>query len=342
MARIDGEGDELGHANLLNVGIGREGLLDVPHVGTAAGEDDAAQQLVVVLVGDLLAHVEDDLGETALDDVDELTALDRTLGVDAVLERVVDVINVSIGRAVFQLHLLGFALLHAQRGNVLGDIVDTDRNDGQMAHHVLPEHGDGGSVGAEVYEDAARALLGLGEHYVGQFEGSQIHLDHLDAGHLEALVQLLEERLALKNVQEVALQARGGNAHGVELKLGVDAILLFGNVDDLLVGILHVTVLVHEFAHHLLSNLGIGGQVDDLGVAHAAHRLSAHAYEDLADVGLELPLELLDNGGEALGCLVDVVDHALAYERRRVFAGQRHDTDAAVGLLLPCDAGHLR
>ena len=170
-----------------------ESLLDVLHVGAAARQYDAAQQLVVVFVGNLVPRVLNDFLQASLDNLDELTALHLTVFVDGELERVVNVVVVSVGRGILQFHVLSLAFLHLQRGNIFRDIAAAEGNDGEVAQDVFRIDRDGCCVGTDVDECASRAFLGLGEHAVSQCERSQIELHDADAGVLEALVQFLEE-----------------------------------------------------------------------------------------------------------------------------------------------------
>ncbi len=74
-----------------------------------------------------------------------------------------------------------------------------------MAQNVLRVDADRSGIGTQVDQGTARTALGLGQHAVSQCQRSQIHLGHIDACRLETLVEVLVERLALQDVQEVAL-----------------------------------------------------------------------------------------------------------------------------------------
>ena len=320
-----------------------ESLLDVLHVGTAAGKYDAAQQFVVVIVGYLVPDVLDDFLQPAFDNLDKLATLHLTVLVDGQLERIVDIVVVGIGRGVFQFHLLGLALLHLQAGDVVGDVVAAQGYDGQVAQDVLGIDRDGSSVGTDVDQCAARTLFSLGEHAVGQRQGSEVELGHADACILEALVQLLEESLALEYVQVVTLQLCTLYAHGVELQLRVDAVFLDGSVEYFLVGVNLAAVGVLQFVDHGSCNGASLGQVLDDDVAHAADGLSTHTYIYLGNLRLELCLQFPHDVREALRSLVDVVNHSLADDRRgRVFLDDGQHADAAVEILHARDTRHLR
>ena len=127
-----------------------ESLLDVAHIGAAAGEDDAAQQFVGILRRYLIPYVLDDFGHTTLHNLDELTALYGAVGVDGQLQVVVDIAVVGESRCVFQFHFLSLAFLHLQRCDILGDVGTAERNDGQVAQDVLVVDRYGGGVCTQV------------------------------------------------------------------------------------------------------------------------------------------------------------------------------------------------
>ena len=196
-----------------------ECLLDILHIGTTTGKDDTAQQLFSILFGYLAPYVGHNLLQTSLDNLDELASLYLTLVIDGVFQVVVDLIVFRIGRTVLQLHALGIALFHLQRGNILGDVVGTKRDDSQMTKDVLGVDADGRGVCTQVDQHTARAAFRLGEHAVGQCQRGKIHLGNGDVGSLETAVQILVECLALQDVKEITLNASAGNAHGLQLVL---------------------------------------------------------------------------------------------------------------------------
>ena len=198
---------KLGHANLVDVGVVAEGAINVLHVGAAACEDDAAKKLVGVLVGHLAPYVLHNLLHAGFHDVDELALLHAAVVVDGIGLARVDLVGVGVGRGVVDLHLLGVLLLHLQRCDVLGDVVASQGNDGEVAQNLLVEHGHCCGVGSQVDQYASAALLGLGEHAVGQSQGRQVHLCDGDACVVEAFVDVAVESLAPKDIDEVALDA---------------------------------------------------------------------------------------------------------------------------------------
>ena len=318
-----------------------ESGLDVLHVRAAARQHDAAQQTVGIFAGHLVPHILYDFLYTSLNDFHELTALDRAVVIDRDAHRVVDVAVVGEGRAVFQFHLLGVALFHLQRCDVLGDIVAAKGNDSQVAQHVFEIDRDGGGVGTQVDEHASRALLGIGEHAVGQRQRCQIHVGDGYAGQVEALVEIAVEQLSPEDVQEVALQSGALNAHGVHLVLVVYLVFLRGSIQDFLVLVAHVAVAVHQFVHHFLRDDGVFGKVLHNVVPYTANRLSADTHIDIGYLRLERVGEFLHNVGNALCGFVDVVNHTFADEAARFFRDHCQHGDTAVEVLLSCNTCHL-
>ena len=94
------------------MGVVLECALYLLQVGATTGQDNTAKQLVAILRGHLVPGVLDDFLKASLDNLDEASALDLTVLVDGVLQVVVNIIVVGIGRSILQLHLLGIALLH--------------------------------------------------------------------------------------------------------------------------------------------------------------------------------------------------------------------------------------
>ena len=105
------------------MGILCKGLLNVLHVGAATCQDDTTQQLIIVFGRNLIAYVLYNLLDTSLNNLDKTASFHLTLGIDRVFHIGIDIIIVGIGRSILQLHLLGIAVLHLERSNVLGDVV---------------------------------------------------------------------------------------------------------------------------------------------------------------------------------------------------------------------------
>ena len=332
---------KLRRAYLVDVRVIDESALNVLHVGTAAGQNDASEQLVAIFAGHLKPHVLDDFLHTALHYLDELAALHLSVGVDREAQGVVYVVVVGVCAAVFELHLLCVLELHLQRFDVFGDIGGSERYDGEVAQDVLAVDGDRRGVRSDVDEGASGAFLCLREYAVGESQRREEHLGDIDAGGLEALVEVLVECLALQDVEEVAFYPRALYAHGVELRLCVDLVFLHCHVEYLLVRILPVAVDVHQFDDHVLRDFGLRRQVPGYHVSHAAYGLSAHAHVDLCYRRLELRLQFADDVLDAQYGLVEVVDFTFLYENGRVLPHHGKHVDAAVEIFLSRDTGHL-
>ena len=342
IVRCDGVGDELGNAHLLHVGVVAESTLDVLHVRASAGENESAQQLVGILGRHLIPHVLDYFGQSRLDNLDKLAALHRALLVDGEAQGVVDVAVVGEGTAILELHLLGIALLHLQGSNVLGDVVTAERNDSQVAQHVLVVDRDGGGVGSEVYEHASSALLGLAEHAVGQCQRSQIHLADGYASLVEAVVEVVVESLSPEDVEEIAFETAGLDAYGVELILVVDLVFLCCGIEDFLLRIRHIAVGIHEFVDHLGRDNGLVAQFLDNHIAHAAYGLASHSHVDVCYLALQLVFQLGYYIGKTLACLIDVIHDSLTDALRSIFLNHGQHGDAAVEVLASGNARNLR
>ena len=75
----------------------------------------------------------------------------------------------------------------------------------------------------------------------------------------------------------------------------------------------------------------------------AGDRLRCICMEDLHGVpyGIEGTVQFVDDAGQALACLVYVVDYTFSDAGRRVFFDESQYSDAAVQVLLSCNACHL-
>ena len=266
--------------------------LDVLHIGAATSKDDTSQQLVGILGRHLIPHILYDFVYTCLDNLYEAAAFHKTILVDGVVQGVVDVAVFCIGTAVAQLHRLGLTLFHLQGRDVFGDVVATQRDDSQVAEHILIIDRDCRRIGSQVDKQAASSLLCLAEHTVGKRQGCQIHLGNGNASLVEAVVQIVIERLTPQDVQEIALQAVGLDAYRVELILRVYLVFLGCSIQNFLFGIGHASVGIHQFVDHFGGNDGFSRQILHNDVTDTANRLSADTHVDLGYLTLKLVLQL--------------------------------------------------
>ena len=210
-----------------------------------------------------------------------------------------------------------------------------------MAKNVFGIDRYGCRISPKIDQCTARALLCFCQYAVGQSQRSKVHLCHIDAGGLEALVQFLVESLALQNIEEVAFQTCSLDANGVDLKLRTHLVFLYGSIENLLIRIGHVTVGIHQFNHHILCDNGLVGEILANDIPDAADGLSANADIHLRDFSLELYFQLLDNAGEALCGLVNVIDHTLADKSGRLLFYYGQYLNTAVEVLLARDTSNF-
>ena len=90
VVRCDGWRDELGNANLLNVGMVLESLLDIRHIGASAGKNDSTEELVGIVGRHLIPYILNDFVKTGLHNLNELAALNVAVAVDRIAEGTVD------------------------------------------------------------------------------------------------------------------------------------------------------------------------------------------------------------------------------------------------------------
>ena len=211
-----------------------------------------------------------------------------------------------------------------------------------MAQDVLGIDGYRRRISTEIDQCTARALLCFCQHAVGQSQRGQVHLSDIDIGRLEALVQVLIECLAFQNIEEVAFQTCRLDAYGVDLELRAHLVFLYGSVENLLIWVGHVTVGVHQFDDHILCDNALVGEILANDVPDAADGLSANADIHLSDFSLELCFQLLDDAGEALCGLVDVIDHTLTDKSGRLLLYYGEYLDTAVEILLARDTSYFR
>ena len=96
-AGINGSGHKLCHTHLVDMGVLGKGVLDVRHIRTATSQDDATQQLVIVLSRNLIADILDNLLDTSLHNLNEATALHLALCINRVFQVGVYIVVVGIG-----------------------------------------------------------------------------------------------------------------------------------------------------------------------------------------------------------------------------------------------------
>ena len=86
-------------------------------------------------------------------------------------------------------------------------------------------------------------------------------------------------------------------AHGVELVLVVDFVLLCGGIENLQLWVLHAAIGIHQLVDHVLRDDGVVGQVYHVGVFHATDRLSSNAHIYLGYVCFQRSFKFRDYVG---------------------------------------------
>ena len=236
-------------------------------------------------------------------------------------------------------------LLDLEGGNVASDIVTSKWYHSEMAQHVLMEDGDRSGVGTKVDEQTASTTLSLGKDTLGECQRSEEELCDGDACLVEAYINVVVERLTTDDIEEVTLQARCLYTYGIELVLVVYLIFLGDSIENLLFGVVHIAIVIHELIDHVVGDDGIGRQIPVDNIADAADGLTADAHIDMSYLTLELVFELRDDVGKTLGCLVNVVDNALTDALGGVFFDYSQHGDAAVKVFstgYPRDLGRAK
>lgn len=149
------------------------------------------------------------------------------------------------------------------------------------------------------------------------------------------------ERLAPQDVEEIAFQVITLYTNRIQLVLCIHPIFLYGRVQYLLLWIGHGPVDVHDFIDHVLRYYRSVREVLDNDILDATDGLAAYTYIYLSDLMLENGLEPLDDIGQALSRLVQVVDDSLAYACAGVLLDDGINRDTSVDVVLSGNAGHL-
>ena len=144
----DGSRDRACYSHLISVGEDLEGLVDVLHIGSATGEDDAAKEFAHKFVGHLMPCVLNDLLQASLDNLHKLRHVDAAVVVDGIGLFHVDLAGVGVGRGIFEFHLLCCLVLHLQGCEVLGDVVAAKGNDGQVTKNIAKVDRNGCCLGS--------------------------------------------------------------------------------------------------------------------------------------------------------------------------------------------------
>ena len=202
--------------------------LNVFEVRSASGKNDTPQEIVGIFGWNLEPNILDYLLNTGLNDLYKLATFNLTFGIYGEHQAVIDVVIVCICTGIFELHLFGIGLFHLQRGDVFGDVVTTQRDNGQVTENVFVVNGDRSALCSEVNQHATGPLFGLAQHAICQHHRGKIHLGDGYTGLIETFVEVAIEGFMPQNVEEIAFQTVALYADRVELILLVEFVFLCG------------------------------------------------------------------------------------------------------------------
>ena len=187
------------------------------------------------------------------------------------------------GGTVGQLELFGFVVVDLERGDVVRDVFSAQRDDGQVAQDAALVDGHRGGAEAHVHENAARALLGLGEHDACQAQRRDERFNGVDACLFEAGAHAVADACRGSHVEEASLDVVGVEADGVELRLRAEAVFLRDDVEDFASRRGGTAVGVEYFVDRLVVDDALLVEVFRDGVGHGVHAHAFDAHVDLAD-----------------------------------------------------------
>jgi hypothetical protein len=231
--------------------------------------------------------------------------------------------------------LISSARLRLVRSPIATSFVDAaDGEDGAVVDGAVDEDRDVGRAPADVGDEHAELLLGIGQRRLRRGERADDELVDLDVCAGDALREVLDARRCAGHDVGLDLEAHGAHAERV-----LDPLLA---VDDVAArqDMQHLAVRGHA---HRLGRVGCAGDVLSANLAlvardrhHAAAVLAADVAaadgdEGRADLVAGEAFGLLDARGDRVNGLVDVRDHALLHPDRLgdAVADDVHVTGAA-------------
>ena len=316
---------------------------------SAAGEDKAGvERLFVARFADLVPHQMEDLFGARLKDVgqDAPRHDPRPPAADAGhLDGLVFLDHRRERAAAAPLDLLGFRNRRAQAdGDVVGEVIATDGDDGGVPHAAALEDGEVGGSAADVEQRDAQLFLVRGQHRLGRRELADHRIDHFDAGPVDASHEVLRRRLAAGDDVHVDLEPGAGEAdRRTDALLLVDDEILRQHVEDLAADrqrhrARRVDGAPHVVARHFPV---LAGDRDDTAAVEALDVRAAEPEVDRADLDaghqlgfFDRPLDRFDRGVE--------VDDDAALEPFRLGDAEPDHVDAALFAQLADDRADLR
>ena len=225
--------------------------------------------------------------------------------------------------------------------DVVGDGVAAERNHGRVADDALLENGNVGGAAADVDERHAGLLLFFAQDGGAGGDGLEDELIDLQAGPLDAAVDVLGRGRLSGDDVEVGFEAHAGVADGLlDAGLAVHGELLRQHVEDLLprqhLELLHVLdELLDVLPVDFLLRLG----PDQLSpMLQALNVLPRNAHVDHLDAHVGGLLGGFHGGPDGLDGLLDVGHHAAGHPDGFTPAIP-DDLQLAMGILLAHDAG---
>ena len=191
----------------------------------------------------------------------------------------------------------------------------------------------------EVHQCAARAHFGLRQRRLGQCGRCHKQVGKGNARLLEAEFEVLFDRGAGHDVEELPCHLRAGHSYGVGMQGIVYLVFLWGYVEHAHVGVVCSEVFVGDGVYQFGGDDALFVERAAHGVAYRAQRLPADAGVHLCYGVSQLFFQPAFEAGQRVGCLVYVVDVAFMDEGGGIFPGVCQDFDASVTVLPSGDAG---
>src|SRR5262249_31871462 len=151
-------------------------------------------------------------------------------------------------------------------GNVVGEVIATDRDHARVPDTAAFENGDVGGAATDVDQGDAEVFLVFREHRFGGGELAERRVLHADAGAIHAGDQGLRRRGAAVDDVDVDFEARAGHPDRcADAVLLVDDEVLREHVNDLAAGRQRHRLGGIDRATHVLARdfAGLAGHSDD-------------------------------------------------------------------------------
>jgi len=101
-------------------------------IGAATGENNTSEQLVCKLIGHLEPYIFNDFFQSSFHYLYEFTAFYAAILVDRQLQCIVYIVIIGVCAAIIEFHLFSILLVYLQCGDVFGDIVSAQWDNGKV------------------------------------------------------------------------------------------------------------------------------------------------------------------------------------------------------------------